>query len=133
VIPPKGRRSAIRAAGQDVADQLAILAAGDPMGIDIAGITPLGMIELTRRRVGLSLAEYLGGERRAAAQAYEALRRAVRLAHIAKTARVVIAAGADVLALLQGRLGAARTEAAECARAEIVLRPRAEGIDVAAG
>jgi Ribonuclease G/E len=116
-----------------VAHALRLRYIDDPAGIAIAGVTPLGMIELTRRRVGLSLWETLAqGERRVATLSCTALRRAVRLAFQAKTARVAIAAEADVIALLQGRLRPALSEAQETAKVEIALRPRAAGIDVAA-
>jgi Ribonuclease G/E len=134
VIPPTGKRTVIRAAGTVLAERLAALAAHDPAGVAIAGVTPLGMIELTRRRVGLSLWETLEqGERRDATLAYTALRRAVRVAYQAKATRVAVAAEAGVIALLQGGVRAAVREAQEMAHVEIILRPRAAGIDVAVG
>ena len=125
VIPPRGRRNAVRAAARNLADRLAQLTGDDPCGIEIAGVTPLGMIELTRRRIGLSLVEQLSaGKRRDMTLALAALRRAVRAVREARAVRVEIDANADVAALLKGPLRAALDEAASTAHAEISVRVR---------
>jgi Ribonuclease G/E len=135
VIPPTGKRGVIRAAAKVLADHLAALTVFDPAGVDVAGVTPLGMLELTRRRLGLSLAETLVADARGTAtEAYAALRRAVRAAHQAKTARVVIGADAAVAALLQGGLQGAVREAEDIAKVEIAVHIHAKaGVDVRPG
>ena len=100
----------------------------DPIGTNVAGVTPLGMVELTRRRVGLSLSETLCnsvGEPRAASVAYKLLRDAVRLAQVEKCAAVKVGVAPDVIALLQGPLRAALDEARDAIKGEIVLVPQA--------
>jgi Ribonuclease G/E len=123
IIPPKGKRTAIRAAATPLADQLVALAAADPTPTDIGGITPLGMIELTRKRVGLSIAETLTG-RPAETMAYEALRRAVRTAVREQAARIALDAPPEVAALLRGRLKPALTEAMDQSKADIMVSER---------
>jgi Ribonuclease G/E len=101
----------------------------DPVPSRVAGVTPLGMIEMTRQRLGLSLAETLceaDGRVRAATVAYRALRTAVRHAHTAKAATVQIAAAPDVIALLQEGLRRALNEAEEAVKGEIALVVRAD-------
>lgn len=123
IIPPEGKRSAIRAAAMPLADQLAALVAADPTPTDIAGITPMGMIELSRKRVGLSLAEMLSA-RPAESMAYEALRRAVRTAIREQAARIALDAPPDVAALLHGRLKPALAEATALCKADIMVSER---------
>jgi Ribonuclease G/E len=123
IIPPEGKRSAIRAAATPLADKLAALVAADPTPTDIAGITPLGMIELTRKRVGLSLDQMLLG-RRAETMAYEALRRAVRTAVAEQAARIALDAPPEVAALLRGRLRPALAEAISQSKADIMVSER---------
>lgn len=100
----------------------------DPIPTNVAGVTPLGMVELTRRRVGLSLADTMccnaAGELSAPSVAYKLLRDAVRLAHVEKTALVSVAVAPDVIALLQGPLRAARDEAQDALKSEITFVPR---------
>ncbi len=99
----------------------------DPIAAHIAGLTPLGMIELTRRRVGLSLAEILTGVDGAltpASVAYKLLRDAVRFAHDEKAAGVTATAAPDVVAALQGPLRAALDEARDEIKGEITLTVR---------
>jgi len=102
----------------------------DPIAAHVAGLTPLGMIELTRRRVGLSLAETLCGEGApglsAASVAYKLLRDAVRFAEAEKAAGVAVAASPEVVAALQGPLRAALAEARDEIKGEVVLAARAE-------
>lgn len=99
----------------------------DPIPANIAGLTPLGMIELTRKRVGLSLAETLcdaAGSFTAATMAYKLLREAVRCAHRDKAARIAAMAAPDVVALLQGPLRAALSEAEDAVKGAITLTAR---------
>jgi Ribonuclease G/E len=99
----------------------------DPVPARVAGVTPLGMIEMTRQRLGLSLAETLcevGGQVSAATGAYRALRAAVRHAHTAKVANIHLTAAPEVIALLQGPLRRALNEAEDAVKGEIKLSAR---------
>ena len=101
----------------------------DPVPARVTGLTPLGMIELTRQRLGLSLAETLcdaGGGLSVASVAYKLLRDAVRLALADKIAGVAVSAAPEVVALLKGALKPALDEARDIVKGEIVLNPRAE-------
>jgi Ribonuclease G/E len=119
VIP--GARGAARA----FAEELAATLADDPTPSQVAGVTPLGMVELTRRRDGLSLAETLADS--VATTAYAALRRAVITAFQARTAAVVIRAPASVIDRLQTTLRGALTEAEDLAHCSIVLEKQPDG------
>jgi len=133
IIPPHGKRATIRAAAQPLVDRLAALVARDPIPTDVAGVTPLGMIELVRKREGLSVAERLSGKYRSPARAYDALRRAVRTAFQDKAARITIDAPPDVAALLRGRLKPAVDEAMAQSKADIMISERpGEAVDVLA-
>jgi hypothetical protein len=81
------------------------------------------MIELTRKRVGLSIAERLTG-RPAETMAYEALRRAVRTAVREQAARIALDAPPEVAVLLRGRLKPALTEAMDQSKADIMVSER---------
>lgn len=96
--------------------------ADDPVPSQIAGVTPLGMIELTRRREGLSLSETLADP--VASAAYAALRAAVRAVRLARSASVTIAADAAVVARMQGPLRSALAEAEDLGPCTIVLHAR---------
>ncbi len=101
----------------------------DPIQTNVAGVTPLGMVELTRRRVGLSLADALcnaAGELSAASVAYKLLRDAVRLAHVEKCAGVAASVAPDVIALLQEQLRPALEEATATIKGELRFMPRAD-------
>lgn len=104
------------------------LTAGDPAGVRVAGLTPLGMVELTRRRVGLSLAETLcdaSGHLSAETIALRALRGAVRFAFGAKAAHVALQAAPAVAAALAD-LKDAHAEAEEAIKGEIRIAVRAD-------
>jgi len=121
-IIPTRRRSAVP---RLLADALS----PDPITAHVAGLTPLGMIELTRRRVGLSLAETLTGADgsqilTAASVAYRLLRDAVRFAHGERAAGVAVAVAPDVIAALQGPMRAALDEARGEIKGEVVLTVR---------
>lgn len=116
VIPGKGTGALPRLLTKAMAD--------DPCPTRVVGTTPLGMIELTRQRLGLSLAEQLLDENGAlsvATVAYACLRQGVRKALREKSAHLTIAAAPDVVALLQGPLRAALTEASESVKTDIKL------------
>ena len=121
LIPSRRRSAFVRA----MADALS----PDPVQSNIAGITPLGMIELTRRRTGLSLAETLcdlDGHLSALSVGYRLLREAVAFAHADKCAGVAATAAPEVVAALQGPLQAALAEAKDEIKGEVRLAARAE-------
>ena len=115
VIPGKGNGALPRLLTKALAD--------DTCPARVAGTTPLGMIELTRQRLGLSLAEQLLDESglSAASVAYACLRQGVRHAVREKSAHLTITAAPDVVALLQRSLRSALTEAGEILKTEIKL------------
>lgn len=102
------------------------LTADDPADVRVAGLTPLGMLELTRRRVGLSLAETLcdaAGRPSAETVALHALRDAVRFAFAAKAAHVALDVSAEVAEALGGLPGAL-AEAGDMIKGEIRMTAR---------
>ncbi|MDK9721371.1 MAG: ribonuclease E/G [Rhodospirillales bacterium] len=76
-------------------------AARDETPLHIGGITPLGLVELSRERRTPSLADLFQGPE---AMAYEGLRRALALVRANPAARPRLAAPGPVLDLLKGRL-----------------------------
>lgn len=88
-------------------DTLAALVSADPVRTQIAGFTPLGMIELTRQRRRPSLGEYWHDMARATA--YRALRVATRAA--ARSTAVTLTMSPGPAALLTGALAAVLKEA----------------------
>jgi hypothetical protein len=112
----------VRGAAKAFAARLTEATAGDPIPVQIAGVTPLGMVELTRRREGLSLAETLADA--TANACYAVLRQAVRGAHDSRAAKMRIVAADDVIARLQGPLSAALAVAQTMASCEIALESR---------
>ncbi len=107
-----------------LARQLGDAVSPDPIPTHVAGVTPLGMIEVVRRRVGLSLAEVLDDD--TAAASYKLLREAVAFAFQAKVGGIVATAAPEVVALLQGPLRAALDEARDTLKGEITLKARAD-------
>ncbi len=92
----------------------------------MAGVTPLGMIELTRQRIGLSLTEALcdaSGALSSASIAYRLLRDATRFALTSKAAGVRVFAAPDVIAALQEPLSGALREAGDIVKGGIILVP----------
>jgi Ribonuclease G/E len=101
----------------------------DPIPTNIAGLTPLGMIELTRKRIGLSLAEVLceaNGAPRATTVACRLLRAAVSFALAEHAGEVQAAASPEVVALLQGPMRAALDEARGAIKGDISVLPRGD-------
>ncbi|MBT7942602.1 MAG: Rne/Rng family ribonuclease, partial [Alphaproteobacteria bacterium] len=100
---------------KDILAALRTAAAGDPLGLNVAGYTRLGLVEMTRPRHGLSLRDVLGGvgfgEMRKSfeTQALDLLRRVGAQAR--GGAGVTIKAPAGVIAALKGA-GVAGTTAA---------------------
>ncbi|MHB1207735.1 MAG: ribonuclease E/G [Rhodospirillaceae bacterium] len=105
------------------------LIAGDPAQVKVAGLTPLGMIELTRQRLGLSLAETLCGDDgrpSAVSIAHRVLRAAVRFGFTQNAAHVKAEVAADVAAVLAGSLASAREEAEAALKGGIRIEARAD-------
>ncbi len=101
----------------------------DPIATHVTGLTPLGMLELTRKREGLSLAETLcdaSGALSVSSVALKLLRDAVRYGMAERVGRVAVAAAPDVLAVLQGPLHAALAEAEDMLKAALMLKPNAQ-------
>ena len=104
-----------------VLDELTSAVANDPLGPHVIGHTRLGLVEMTRRRQGLSLAEILGGETTDPTEArkspltiaLEALRGVLRESR-GKGGAPMLRASPDVIAALeeQGRAAKAEAEAA---------------------
>lgn len=120
VIPTKARASLPRL--------LTKALAADPNPAQVVGLTSLGLLEMTRRRTGLSLAEALTdkGEFSAATIAYRALRAVVRASFPSGTPTWAVNVAPDVAALLQGPLARAVSEAREFTKTEIKIVPRAD-------
>ncbi|MGE4064612.1 MAG: ribonuclease E/G [Rhodospirillaceae bacterium] len=100
----------------------------DPNPAQVVGLTSLGLVEMTRQRTGLSLAETLmeRGELSAASVGYRALRTVVRAAARSGVPQWTIDAAADVAAALRGPLARALSEARDLAKTEIQVAPRPE-------
>ncbi len=121
VIPGKSRGALPRL--------LAKAMAADPVSSQVAGYTPLGMIELTRQRTGLSLSETLlneAGSLSVKSLGLRILRDAVRSVLAAQTARVLLEVAPDVYAALQGELSSAVDEARALIKDDIKLSVRAD-------
>ncbi len=115
VIPTKARTALPRI--------LTKALAADPIPAQVVGLTSLGLLEMTRQRMGLSLAEALmdKGELSAASTAYRALRAVVREAAKSGAPQWVVKVSADVAALLQGTLARAVSEARDITKTEIQI------------
>ena len=110
-----------RDAGRSLLEQLSAAASNDPYPIEVAGFTRSGLVEMTRRRRSTSLPDMLmdrtasdsGSPDRGKSvetMAYDALRRLHHGALATPGKPLSICASADVIALLQGGLGAALRE-----------------------
>jgi ribonuclease G len=121
VIPTKRRAT--------LSGLLGGLVTHDPAQVRVAGLTPLGMIELTRQRIGLSLAETLCGDDgrlSAASVAYRVLREAVRFGFSQQAAHVKAEVSAEVAAVIAAGLAPARDEAVAALKGEIRIEARAD-------
>lgn len=120
VIPAKARASLPRI--------LTKALAADPNPAQVVGLTSLGLLEMTRQRMGLSLIEALTdkGELSAASTAYRALRAVVRAASESGAPKWTLNLAPDVAALLQGPLARAVSEARDLTKTEIQIAPRAD-------
>jgi ribonuclease G len=113
----------------NLARALADAVSPDLTQTNVAGVTPLGMVELTRKRVGLSLAETVcdaGGGFSTATVAYKLLRDAVHLAFTERAAEVEASCAPEVAAQVQGPLRAALDEARDTIKGDIKLTARAD-------
>ena len=120
-IIPTRKRAAL-------AKQMSDLTADDPAQVKVAGLTPLGMIELTRQRLGLSLAEVLtdGGNLTAATIAYRMLRDAVRYGFAQRVAHVKAEVSPAVAEVLVQTLSTAKAEAEAALKGDIRIVARAD-------
>ncbi|MBM3567659.1 MAG: hypothetical protein FJX46_02770 [Alphaproteobacteria bacterium] len=122
---------------QALLKRLARALADDPLASDVLGFSPMGLIELTRRREGATLAERLGGiETRfvpsPATRAHDLLRAALREARGRSPAGLAIHATAEVLAAIPSdrreqlarRAGCVVTWIEDAGGDRIVARPR---------
>jgi ribonuclease G len=102
---------------------------GDPAPCHVLGVTNLGLIEMTRTRVGSTLAERLlaplpDPQPSVDAVAYDALRAAIRANAARPSGGCRLEVAPEVAAALSGRLQAARDEAARSVGAlEVVGDP----------
>lgn len=115
LIPTRGR--------SQFKQQLERLVASDPTSTQVAGFTPLGMIELTRQRRRASLPELMldHGAPSARAAAYRVLARAVREVATRHATKVAVNVAPAVAHLLTGDLRAATLEAEKSARVQLVI------------
>jgi len=111
---------------------------GDPVRHDVLGMTPAGLVEITRQRVGRPLAALYTRPRTAVpsplpeAEACAALRAAVRTAW---TGKPVLLASPDVVAALEGKLAPALAEVNRRLGRQLELRaePGREGFEFLSG
>lgn len=117
---------------EDVLARLRRAVADDPAGVEIAGFTRLGLVEMTRRRTRPSLLSALtmpcpgtsgtGRVRTPAAAAFDAVRAVWRAARAAPARAFAIRAAPPVIAALEGVAATARTGIAAKLGRPIVLR-----------
>jgi hypothetical protein len=89
----------------------------------VVGTTALGMVELTRRRMGLSLAEHLASDPVRTA-AYALIRAAVRDAVDGRKTEVTLSAAPAVVERLETTLAGVLAQAAAEVHARFILQPR---------
>ncbi len=120
IIPTKARAALPRILTKSLA--------ADPNPAQVVGLTSLGLLEMTRQRMGLSLVDALmdKGELSAASVAYRALRSVVRAASKSGPPKWTLNVAPDVGALLQGPLTRAVNEARDLTKTEIQIVPRAD-------
>ncbi|MCB2108058.1 MAG: ribonuclease E/G [Rhodobacteraceae bacterium] len=116
VIPAKNRKATLDLIRTSLTD--------DPVSPEVAGFTPLGMIEMTRKRERLSLEELLGTADRPdpAGLAYKALREAVRAAIGSGKPHAKISVPSAAANLLTGKLNGALIEAKELIAGNILVQ-----------
>ena len=102
--------------------------AADPAPTQVVGLTALGLLEMTRQRMGLSVADALmdKGEVSTATVAYRALRLVARESAKSGSPRWTLNAAPDVAALLHGPLTRAVGEARDLTKTEIQIVARTD-------
>lgn len=111
-----------REAGRALLDRLNSASSNDPVPIEVAGFTRLGLVELTRRRRTMSLSDILmdrseafvtstDTHKAAITLAYEALRRLHHAAAGKPGSPLTIRSNGDVIALFRGNLKSALEDA----------------------
>ena len=119
IIPAKGNGALPRLLTKALAE--------DPTPSRVAGMTPLGMIELTRQRAGLSLADVLlddRGQINVKSVGLKALRDSVREVAANRASRVAITTSPDVSAFLTDNLSWALEEARSLTKCAIEILDR---------
>lgn len=105
--------------------KLATLVGEDPIKTQIAGLTPLGMIELTRQRIRPALSELLSESMtgKPFAVAYRALRLAARATRGRPAAEVVLRVAPSIASILTGPLLEAKKEAEAMIGSRLSIAP----------
>ncbi|MFQ5973961.1 MAG: ribonuclease E/G [Alphaproteobacteria bacterium] len=111
-------------------DALRAAFAGDPAECHVLGVSRLGLVEMTRRRLGPALNELLLAEAPASrpnpeAVAYRALRVVPRAARATPAGHYTLAVAAEVAALLEGPLAPALADAARLVGGGLTIQGRA--------
>lgn len=98
-------------AGRALLDRLAVACSNDPVPVEVAGFSRLGLVEITRRRRAMSLPEVLSGRRGATGVdrspetlAYDALRQLHHVAYGAPGRPLTVRAHGDVIAMIGNEL-----------------------------
>lgn len=91
---------------QAVVGTLREVVADDPAATKVFGVSAMGLVEVSRQRRGLSLAEYLRGDGAAETAAYGALRMALRSVRPQLGTRWRLRCAEDIAATLTGPLAA---------------------------
>ncbi len=121
VIPAKGNGALPRLLSKAMAS--------DPVSPQVAGVTPLGMIELTRQRRGLSLAEVLldgQGQISARSVGLKALRGVVLEVAANRASSIVITTSPDVYTCLTDDLPGALAEARTLTKCDIKIEAHSD-------
>ncbi len=124
-----------KAGRRDIVEAMRRAMRGDPVRHDVLGMTPAGLVEITRQRIGRTLAALHLRPRTAAraplpeAEACAALRAATRAAW---TGRPVLAAAPEIVAALEGTLASALAEAGRRLGRDLELRaePGRQGFEI---
>jgi len=117
-------------AGRALLNRLIAACASDPVPVEIAGFTRLGLVEITRRRRAMSLPEALSDRRGGAGLlrssetlAYDALRRLHHVAYGAPGRPLTVRARGDVIAILGDELKSALADTTTRAGVSVTMTP----------
>lgn len=127
-------RDGDRESGRALLERLTSACSHDPVPVDVAGFTRLGLVELTRRRRAPSLHDTLaeeagrdsaasGAVKSAETLAYEALRRLLHAAVATPGRPLTVRACPEVITLLQDRLNPALKDTRTRIGASVALAP----------